>query len=124
MAKQLTDDEVITYLYKYAYIINEFTIDIHNELNKLKEIIDAHIISKEKLLSKYDRLQRMLKRAGRDICIFYEWKAMVDFMSEVSPETISQREYIFFEGMPATISQWCLGVDNYVETIERMIETY
>lgn len=124
MVKTLTDDEVISYLYKYAYIINEYTIDIQNELNKLKETIDEHIISKEKLLSKYARLQRILKRAGRDISIFYEWKAMADFMSEVCPETISESEYVFFEGMPPMITKWCSDVDKYVDTIVKMIDNY
>lgn len=124
MVKTLTDDGIISYLYKYAYIINEYTINIQDELNKLKKTIDEHIISKEKLLSKYARLQRMLKRAGRDIRIFYEWKAMADFMSEVCPETISETEYVYFEGMPDMISKWCSSVDNYVETIVRMIDNY
>lgn len=124
MTKILSDEEVMGFLYKYADRINECstTIDLH--ITNLTSEIKLSIKSKPEIELMFKKLLKLMKKINQEISHFYEWKKMIDFIGEISPETIYQPEYTYFEGMPETINSWLIYTEYKINQISYEIDCY
>ena len=122
--KILSDDEVMGFLYKYAELVNNYSIDIDSYVNIIISELTLCIKSKYEIEILYKKLLKLMKRLQENISHFYDWKRMVDFIGEISPNTLDQTEYCYFEGMPETINDWLIKADSTLDYITKELDNY
>lgn len=124
MTKTLSDDEVMSFLYKYAELVNEDSIKVDDNISILMYDLRVCIKPKNDIEMLFKKTLKLIKKTREHISQFYEWKIMMDFISEISPQTICKEVYVYFEGMPNTINSWISTIEWKIDKISCMIDSY